>query len=237
MKIHAHSIALAAMLAIPALAACQSGLDSGPLDGHVYQVTLAGGQQSQPDNLVFDGGRFESTACRSFGFVTAPYSTKHDGAASSFEASAKCDKSGATAWNGAIHGDAIEGTMVWTNDKGVKSEFKFSGKELSGPLDGQVFEGMVCPGEAKTGDKDRLMFRNGAFDSNACRPYGFTMAPYTATRDGDSTRFRAEAINCSGDKNVWDGVVKGADVSGTMKHMDSSGKVTDSYRFEAKLVK
>ncbi len=237
MKSHALSLAFTSLLALPALVACQSGLGQGPLDGRVYQVTLAGPKDSKPDQLVFDGGRFESTACRAYGFVTAPYSAKHDGAAASFEAAAKSDKAGATAWNGAIRGDAIDGKMIMTDDKGAKSEYRFSGKKSSGALDGQVFEGMICEGNDATGDKDRLTFNSGAFDSSACRAYGFTMSPYSATREGDSTHFQAEAINCGGEKNVWDGVVKGGDVSGTRKHVNSSGKVTYSYKFIAKLVK
>jgi len=66
------TIALVSILALPAFIACQSGLGNGPLDGRVYQVTLAGPQDTKPDQLVFDGGRFESTACRSYGFTTAP---------------------------------------------------------------------------------------------------------------------------------------------------------------------
>ena len=119
----------------------------------------------------------------------------------------------------------------------MKSEYRFSGKQCSGPLDGQVFEGMICEGNDTTGDKDRLTFNGGAFDSSACRAYGFTMSPYSVTHEGDSTHFQAEAINASGEKNVWDGVVKGSDMSGTLKHVNSSGKVTDSYKFVAKLVK
>jgi len=142
-----------------------------------------------------------------------------------------------TAWNGAIRGDAIEGKMILTDDKGQKSEFRFSGKSLSGLLDGKTFAGEICEGNTTSGDKDQLVFRAGAFDSTACRAYGFTMAPYTATREGATTHFSAEAINPSGDKNVWQGVVDGEDVSGTMQHVNSSGKITDKYRFVAKLVK
>jgi hypothetical protein len=231
------TLALVSLLALPSFVACQASLGKGPLDGHVYQVTLAGPQDTQPDQLVFDGGRFESTLCRSHGFVTTPYSAKDDGAAKSFEANAKSAKAGTTAWQGAIHGDAIEGKMVSTDEKGAKSEYRFTGKKSSGLLDGQTFEGMVCAGEAKTGDKDRLVFNNGAFDSNACRSYGFTISPYTATQKADGTHFSADAVNCDGEKNHWEGVVKGSDVSGSMEHMNSSGKVTDKYNFVAKLVK
>ena len=237
MKSQALSLTLASLLALPSLVACQSGLGHGPLDGRVYQVTLAGPMDSKPDQLVFDGGRFESTACRTHGFVSAPYSAKNDGATASFEVAAKSDKAGATAWTGAMHGEAIVGKMILTDDKGVQSEYRFNGKKSSGPLDGQVFEGMICEGNDTTGDKDFLTFNSGAFDSSACRAHGFTMSPYSTTREGDSMHFQAEAINCSGEKNVWDGVVKDGDISGTLKHVNSSGKLTDSYKFVAKLVK
>ena len=221
-----------------AFASCQTGLGNGPLDGRVYEVKLAGGNQApQSDSLVFDGGHFESTACRTYGFHPTCYSGALDGDAATFEAAAKSKESGATAWSGKVHGDAVEGTLKWTNAKGEVTEFKFDGKSSSGALDGKTFEGMVCPGEAKTGDKDRLLFKHGAFDSNACRAYGFTMAPYTTTGDGDATHFSAVATNADGESNHWDGTIKGDDISGTMRHMNATGKVTDSYKFAAKLVK
>jgi hypothetical protein len=228
---------LASFLALPFVAACQSGLSNGPLDGRVYDVKLAAaGQSPQADTLIFDGGQFESTFCRAAGFHLAPYSSSQNGGAATFEAVAKSDV-GANSWSGKIHGDSVEGTLKCTNPDGAVTEFKFDGRSASGMLDGKTFEGMVYPGESKTGDKDRLVFAHGAFDSNACRAYGFTMSPYTATREGDATKFSAVATNSSGDENQWDGTIRGDEISGTMKHMDASGKVLESYVFSAKLVK
>jgi len=217
-----------------AFAACQSGLGHGPLDGRMYQVELAGGgQPAAPDFLVFDGGRFESTACRAFGFNGAGYEAVCGAAEASFQASPSCSKAGTTAWNGRIVGDAIEGTMQWTDATGRVTDLHFKGRTASGQLDGKTFVGMLCEGDSTSGDEDTLVFGNGAFDSQACRAYGFTMAPYTATRDGDRTHFKAEATNACGETNVWEGTLEGEQLEGTMQHKDSDGKVSGSYRWKA----
>jgi hypothetical protein len=103
-----------------------------------------------------------------------------------------------------------------------------------GPLDGRVYEVSLTGPDAKP-MPDQLIFDGGGFDSRACRSYGFTITNYVATREGDAIRFSADARNGGGETNRWEGVVRGNDVSGTMKHMNSSGKVTDSYDFVAKL--
>ena len=229
---------LAIFASLTFVAACQSGLGNGPLDGRVYSVTLAGGGQAPAtDALIFDGGQFESTLCREHGFRLAPYESTNNGDATKFEVVAKSADAGANAWSGKIHGDTVEGTLKCTDPKGAVTEFKFNGVSASGLLDGKTFEGMVCEGESKSGDKDRLVFAHGAFDSNACRAYGFTMSPYTATKEGDATKFSAVATNSCGDSNRWDGTIRGDDISGTMQHMNASGKVEASYKFVAKLVK
>src|SRR5882672_11507969 len=106
------------LVALPFVAACQSGLSNGPLDGRVYEVKLAGGGQApQVDALIFDGGQFESTACRAHGFRLAPYSSSINGNATTFEAVAKSTDAGANSWSGSIHGDAVQGTLKWTDAK------------------------------------------------------------------------------------------------------------------------
>lgn len=229
---------LAITCSLLALVSCRASLDNGPLDGRVYQVQLAGGGKAPMDDaLVFDGGRFESTACRNYGFRLADYHGAIAGDAGTFEANAMSSDSGATVWSGKIEGESVEGTMKWTNAKGEVTDFKFKGKSASGLLDGKTFEGMVCPGDSKTGDKDQLIFKAGAFDSSACRAYGFTKSPYTATREGDATRFTATATNADGDQNHWEGTIRGDDVTGTMEHRNAAGKVLDKFKFVAKLAK
>jgi hypothetical protein len=224
---------LASCVSLLALASCQSGLGEGPIDGRVYEVQLEGGAAPMPDVLVFDGARFESSACRPFGFVGGPYQAMVGGDATSFEATAKCDKSGTTAWSGKIHGGSIQGTLCWTDAAGKVTNMRFHGATAKGALDGRTFVGMICEGNKTTGDEDTINFSSGGFESVACRPYGFAITPYTTSTDGGATRFTATAINAGGDQNLWEGTLNGSEMTGTMKHMDASGKVLDQYRWIA----
>ncbi len=52
-----------------AAAPTNAAVGTGALDGKSYEVTLSGaGEPPQKDTLVFNGGKFESTACTGFGF-------------------------------------------------------------------------------------------------------------------------------------------------------------------------
>jgi hypothetical protein len=216
-----------------ALVSCQASLGNGPLDGRVYEVSLVGPDaKPQPDRLIFDGGRFASTACRAHGIYGGAYSASGE----SFEAAPKSATS-TTTWNGTLSGDAIEGTMKRTDRTGKTDEFRFSGRKAMGLLDGRTFEGRICEAGKTSGDPDRLLFAHGGFDSQACRAYGFTITSYAATREGDVIRFSADATNADGETNRWEGVALGDKLTGTMKHASAKGHVTGEYDFEATVVK
>jgi len=223
-------------LLLPSLAlaciSCRAGLGQGPYDGRVFSIELVGSDaKGQPDTLVFDGGRFESTACREYGFVGAPYSGAEGGGR--FETVPRSPTSGTTAWTGTIRGDSIDGTMRWTETSGKVSEFRFQGKGARGPIDGRVFAGHICPAGTEDGDPDTLVFQNGAFDSQACRAWGFTRAPYATTSEGGVLHFTAVAINADGERNHWNGILRGDELSGTMEHRGSDGEVQDRFDFVA----
>jgi hypothetical protein len=215
---------------------CRAGLGQGPYDGRVFSVELVGsdGKEPQPDTLVFDGGRFESTACREYGFVGATYTGSNTDGGARFETSPRSSTSGTTAWTGTIRGDSIDGTMLWTETSGKVSEFRFQGRGARGSLDGRRFVGQLCPAGTQDGDPDTLAFENGAFDSLACRAYGFTRAPYATTTEGGVLHFTAVAIDADGDRNHWNGILRGDELTGTMEHRGSDEEVLERYEFVAR---
>ena len=84
------------------------------------------GKKDDVNTLIFKEGSFDSTACRRYGFVLAPYTTKKAGNAIGFTAVATSKKHGQNQWAGSVAGDKITGTMVWT--KGKKSaNYTFTG--------------------------------------------------------------------------------------------------------------
>jgi hypothetical protein len=107
----------------------QGGDTAARLDGRTYKVTLVspGGNQ-MADDLMFRNGRFESSVCTSAGFTVVPYhvQTVENG----FRFNAQCDspKMGHNEWEGIVHGDQIDGTVVRTPKEGAPIASTFSGK-------------------------------------------------------------------------------------------------------------
>jgi hypothetical protein len=102
----------------------------GPLDGKSYEVTLSiAGEQAQGDTLVFDGGKFESTACTGFGFPQwTEYTASGDPSAMAFHVVTHHPSGGSIDWNGIVHRDSIEG----------KSARSMSGKTDLGTFSGSL---------------------------------------------------------------------------------------------------
>jgi hypothetical protein len=95
------------------------------LDGHTYAVEYKekGGLLPSKDLLLFRNGRFRSTDCDSYGFGDAGYG----GNARGFSAETASAKEGRIAWQGAIAGDQIEGTFVWSRPGKSPIEYTFKG--------------------------------------------------------------------------------------------------------------
>jgi len=105
------ALAVAAFgLAAPARAA------SGPLDGKAFfaQSGEEGKAADSKDTLVFQGGRMRSTACDAYGFGDGAYSAIERKGSIGFHARTQSAKEGIIVWNGAVRGDALDGTFVWT---------------------------------------------------------------------------------------------------------------------------
>jgi hypothetical protein len=83
-------------------------------------------------------------------------------------------------------------------------------------LDGRNFDGIVLECGKTSGDADTLIFKDGRFRSTACDQYGYGDGPYTATRSGEMVLFEAETESPKYGKLLWNGVVRGARLDGTM---------------------
>lgn len=82
-------------------------------------------------------------------------------------------------------------------------------------LDGKTFVAQSGEKGKQASNKDTLVFRNGRFLSEGCKPYGFGDAPYQATDNGTTVRFHAETHSPTHGTMVWDGTVKGDTIEAT----------------------
>ena len=83
-------------------------------------------------------------------------------------------------------------------------------------LDGRTFSGVVLECGKTSGDAETITFRNGRFDSSACKAYGYGDGPYTAAAAADGLAFEAQTESPQYGRLVWKGVVRGARLDGTL---------------------
>lgn len=97
------------------------------LDGRTYLIKYGekGGSQSTKDTLMFRGGRFRSTGCDAYGFGDASYLSPDAGR---FSAETESAKEGRIRWQGALRGDEVEGTFVWSKPGKAPVEYAFKGR-------------------------------------------------------------------------------------------------------------
>lgn len=223
---------LASTLFILATAcSCQTSQESGPLDGQVYTVQLrAADGQAAPDDLIFDNGSFESTACRSYGFTRSCYTATADGAATNFEVSCTNSAGACNDWSGSVHGSRVSGTLRNTMPDGKVTEYRYEGRKASGMLDGKSFHVTLAGAKDQPPLPDDLVFTDGLFESTACRGFGFARTSYSASMEGDAMRFLASATSATDGATEWNGVVRGNRVEGSMRWTNASGQVSE-YHF------
>jgi hypothetical protein len=105
--------AAGALLTATAGAQTSSQLDGRRFDG----VFLARGKTSgDADTLLFQGGRFRSTACDRYGYSDAPYRVTPAGDALAFEAETESPKYGKLVWRGVVRGDYLNATATMVKD-------------------------------------------------------------------------------------------------------------------------
>lgn len=96
----------------------------------------------------------------------------------------------------------------------------------SGALDGKTVSGTLIEEGEKKGMKDNLIFKEGTFDSSACRSYGFKPVAYTTESNAGRTAFHAVAKNRKGETMDWTGTMEGARTEATAVYTNKKGKRT-----------
>lgn len=96
----------------------------------------------------------------------------------------------------------------------------------AGALDGKVFAGELGKSSEKTGDKDKLTFKDGMFVSSACKVYGFQETAYTAIEKDGVVTFTSNATNAKGETMSWTGTIKQGVLEGTAVSKTPSGETT-----------
>lgn len=110
--------------------AARANAASGPLDGKTFaaQSGEEGKAADSKDTLVFRDGKMRSTACDAYGFGDGAYTAIARKGSTGFHARTESAKEGIIVWNGAVHGDALEGTFVWTKPGQKEIHYWIKGK-------------------------------------------------------------------------------------------------------------
>ena len=101
-----------AVAAEPALAS-RGALDGRNFDGIVLECGKTSGDA---DTLIFQAGRFRSTACDQYGYGDGPYTATLSGETVVFEAETESPKYGKLLWKGVVRGPRLDGTMTMIRD-------------------------------------------------------------------------------------------------------------------------
>lgn len=88
------------------------------LDGRRFEgVVLERGKTSgDADTLIFERGRFRSTACDRWGYGDGAYAAAHQGEAVSFTAETESPKYGRLRWKGVVNGERLDGSLTMVRD-------------------------------------------------------------------------------------------------------------------------
>jgi len=91
----------------------RAALDGRSFDGIVLECGKTSGDA---DRLIFQGGRFRSTACDQYGYGDGAYTATRSGEAVVFEAETESAKYGKLLWKGVVRGPRLDGTMTMVRD-------------------------------------------------------------------------------------------------------------------------
>ena len=84
------------------------------LDGRNFQGVFIpkGETKGDADTLIFTNGRFQSTACTTYGYGDAPYRLAKVGDAMHFEADTESKQYGKLLWRGVVRGNKLDATAT-----------------------------------------------------------------------------------------------------------------------------
>lgn len=95
-------------------------LDGRQFDGVVLECGKTAGDA---DSLIFNGGRFRSTACDRYEYGDGAYTVQAlDGGALAFSAETESPKYGRLRWHGVVRGKRLDGTLTMLRDGQVLGE-------------------------------------------------------------------------------------------------------------------
>jgi len=88
------------------------------LDGRnfVGVVLECGKTEGDADTMIFDRGRFRSSACDRYEYGDGPYTAIVAGDSVSFEAKTESPKYGSLLWRGVVRGPRLDGTLTMVRD-------------------------------------------------------------------------------------------------------------------------
>jgi len=90
-----------------------ASLDGRRFDGIVLERGKTAGDA---DTLIFEEGRFRSTACDQYGYGDGAYTTRQASDQIAFEAETESAKYGKLRWQGVVRGPRLDATLTMVRD-------------------------------------------------------------------------------------------------------------------------
>ncbi|HEU5297354.1 MAG TPA: hypothetical protein VFU71_21430 [Burkholderiaceae bacterium] len=97
----------------------RDALDGRQFDGIVVECGKTSGDA---DSLIFQGGRFRSTACDRYEYGDGAYTVIAAGDTLTFSAETESPKYGTLRWHGVVRGRRLDGTLTMVRDGQVLGE-------------------------------------------------------------------------------------------------------------------
>jgi hypothetical protein len=97
----------------------QPSLDGRRFDGIVLERGKCAGDA---DSLIFEGGRFRSTACDRYGYGDGAYTATQAAGEIAFEAETVSPRYGTLRWRGVVRGPRLDATLTMVRDDVVLIE-------------------------------------------------------------------------------------------------------------------
>ena len=107
------------MTAATSLRPATAALDGLRFDGIVLEPGKTAGDA---DTLIFEGGRFRSTACDRYAYGEGAYTATVSGDGIRFESETASPKYGQLRWRGVVHENRLDGTLTMVRDGVVLGE-------------------------------------------------------------------------------------------------------------------
>jgi len=103
---------------------------SWKLDVEPDSMTKDKGEKQFKETLTFADGNVSLSAPK-VGFEASPYSVTKNGEKDfTFKAERASTGEGNSVWTGTVHGDDVDGKMIWTKNDGAVLTYTFKGNKL-----------------------------------------------------------------------------------------------------------